>query len=65
MALKATLVGEAQHLVVHAGRVSDTEHVDASTAMLLCAHTRTWLSRIRVSLMASTRVVVFPVPGGP
>ena len=32
---------------------------------VLWAHTRTWLSRIKVSLMASTRVVVFPVPGGP
>ena len=36
-----------------------------STAMLLCAQTRTWLSRISVSLIASTRVVVLPVPGGP
>ena len=36
-----------------------------STAMLLCAQTSTWLSRISVSLMASTSVVVFPVPGGP
>ena len=30
MTLEAALVGEAQHLVVHTGRVSDTEHVDAS-----------------------------------
>ncbi len=33
--------------------------------MLLCAHTNTWLSRMSVSLMASTSVVVLPVPGGP
>ena len=33
--------------------------------MLLCAQTSTWLSRISVSLMASTSVVVLPVPGGP
>ena len=30
MTLETALVGEAQHLVVHTGRVSDTEHVDAS-----------------------------------
>ena len=32
---------------------STTLPVSKSTAILLCAHTRTWLSRIRVSLMAS------------
>ena len=30
MTLEAALVGEAQHLVVHTGRVSYSEHVDAS-----------------------------------
>ena len=33
--------------------------------MLLCAHTSTWFSRRSVSQMASTSVVVLPVPGGP
>ena len=36
-----------------------------STAILLCAHTSTWFSRRSVSHMASTSVVVLPVPGGP
>ena len=36
-----------------------------STAVLLCAQTSTCGSRCNVSYMASTSVVVFPVPGGP
>lgn len=36
-----------------------------STAILLCAHTITWFSLCKVSKTASTKVVVFPVPGGP
>ena len=30
MTLETALVGEAQHLVVHTGRVSDTEHIHTS-----------------------------------